>query len=93
MVPVLKIAVMSDGSISVDGHSSTIELVRESLKGLAEKKGSVLYYREGGEGDASPQAIKIIEAIVENRLPVRLSSKPDYSDVVGPDGKPIASST
>jgi hypothetical protein len=33
--------------------------------------------------------LKIVQAIADARLPVRFSSRPDYSDTIGPDGKPI----
>lgn len=88
-VPVLKIAVMSDGRITVDGSPATMDSVRDSLKRLAEQKGVVWYYREAGDAKAPPESTAIIQSIIENRLPIRLSSRPDYSDAIGPDGKPI----
>jgi hypothetical protein len=47
--PTLKISVMADGRITVDGSPATIDSVRVSLKRLAEKKGVVWYYREAGQ--------------------------------------------
>jgi len=83
---VLKLAVMSDGRITVDGEPQTIESVRESLKQLAEERGVVWYYREAAAAEPPPEAMQVMEAIIENRLPVRLSSRPDYSDEIGPEG-------
>jgi hypothetical protein len=88
--PVLKIAVMADGRIIVDGQPATIESLRESLKQLAQQKGVVWYYREAGQTPAPLPATEVIQAVIDNRLPIRLSSRPDYSDSVGIDGKPIA---
>jgi hypothetical protein len=85
--PVLKIALMSDGRITVDGAPSTLDSLQVSLKRLAEQKGVVWYYREAGQ--APPEASAIIKAVIENRLPIRLSSRPDYSDAIGRDGTPI----
>ena len=87
--PIIKIAVFADGHITADGTTNTIDSLRESLKKLAEQKGAVYYYREAGQGEPPPQAMQVMQAIVENRLPVRLSSRPDYSDAIGMDGKPI----
>ena len=89
--PVMKIAVMADGRITIDGVSVTMNEVRSSLKGLSEKKGVVWYYREAGQTDGPQHASDVIQAAVQNRLPIRLSSKPDYSDAIGPDGRPIPS--
>jgi hypothetical protein len=87
--PILKIAVMADGRITVDGKPGTIESLRGSLKGLAEQHGIVWYYREAGHSDPPAQATEVVQAVIENRLPIRMSSRPDYSDAIGMDGKPI----
>jgi hypothetical protein len=87
--PVLKIALMTDGRITVDGAPATLDSLQVSLKRLAEQKGVVWYYREAGQGEAPPEASAIIKAVIENRLPIRLSSRPDYSDAIGRDGTPI----
>ena len=51
--PILKIAVMANGRITVDGSPATIDSLRVSLKRLAEQKGIVWYYRESGEAKAA----------------------------------------
>lgn len=78
--PVLKIAAMSDGRLTVDGFPATVDSVRDALKRLAKKKGVVWNYREAGNAKAPPESISVIQSVIENRLPVRLSSRPDYSD-------------
>jgi hypothetical protein len=90
--PTLKIAVMADGRITVDGSPAAMDSVRVSLKRLAEQKGVVWYYREAGQAKAPPESVEVIQAAIENRLPIRLSSRPDFSDVIGPDGRPITGS-
>jgi hypothetical protein len=86
---ILKIAVMADGRITMDGSPSTIDSLRVSLKRLADQKGAVWYYREAGQGAAPPESAEIMKAVIENQLPIRLSSRPDYSDAIDPDGRPI----
>jgi hypothetical protein len=88
--PVLKIAVFADGRLTVDGAASTIQTLRESLRELSEKHGVVWYYREAGRQEPPPIATDVIQAVIDARLPIRLSSRPDYSDSIGLDGKPIA---
>jgi hypothetical protein len=87
--PTLKIAVMADGRIMVDGSPATIDSVCVSLKRLAEQNGVVWYYREAGQGKAPPESTEVIQSVIENRLPIRLSSSPDFSDAIGPDGRPV----
>ena len=89
--PVLKIAVMSDGRIAVDELPATMESLRDSLKRLAEQRGVVWYYREAANAEAPPESTAVMQCVIENRLPIRLSSRPDYSDAIGPTGKPIKS--
>jgi hypothetical protein len=62
--PILKIAVMTDGSITVDGSSATMESLRASLKQLAEQKGIVWYYREAGQSAAPQQSAQVIQAVI-----------------------------
>jgi hypothetical protein len=87
--PVLKVAVMADGSITVNGVPAPIASLRESLKKLSQEKGVVWYYRETGKTEPPPKAKEVIQAVIDARLPIRLSSRPDYSDIIGADGKPI----
>jgi hypothetical protein len=87
--PILKIAVFADGRITADGQPATIDALRSMFKKLAEEKGAVWYYRETGKSEPPPQAMEVIKAVTEARLPIRLSSRPDYSDAIGMDGKPL----
>ncbi len=87
--PILKIAVMADGRITVNGAPATMESLRESLKKLSQQKGVVWYYREAGKSEPPPEAKQVIQAVIDARLPIRLSSRPDYSDAIGVDGKPM----
>ncbi len=86
---ILKIAVMADGRITMDGSPTTINSLRVSLKRLADQKGAVWYYREAGQGAAPPESAEIMKQVIENHLPIKLSSRPDYSDAIGPDGRPV----
>ena len=87
--PVLKVAVFADGRLTVDGTATTIQSLEASLRTLSEKHGVVWYYREAGQQEPPPISIEVMKAVVEARLPIRLSSRPDYSDSIGFDGRPI----
>src|SRR5262245_38923027 len=87
--PVLKIAVFADGRLTVDDTVSTVPGLRESLQRLSEKHGVVGCYREAGQQEPPPIAMEVMRAVVDSGLPIRLSSRADYSDSIGSDGKPI----
>jgi hypothetical protein len=88
---VMKVAVYADGRIVADGHEIALPAFRRAFAQLSKAHGKVLYYREATESEPHPNATAVIQAIIEARLPVSLSSKPDYSNVVLPDGttKPL----
>jgi|SRR5665213_2239591 len=86
---ILKIAVMADGRITMDGSPTTIDSLRAAFKRLADQKGVVWYYREAGQSAAPSESSEIMKAVIENQLPIRLSSRPDYSDAIGPDGRAL----
>ena len=82
--PIMKVAVFADGRVTVNGAPSSIHALRESLRTLAEQHGAVWYYREAAQQEPPPIAIDVLQEIITARLTVRLSSKPDYSDSIGP---------
>ena len=87
--PIVKIAVFADGHITADGQLATVDSLKTAFKTLAEQKGAVWYYREAGKGEPPPQAMEVMKAVIDARLPIRLSSRPDYSDAIGMEGKPL----
>ena len=82
--PILKIAIFSDGRLTVEGQPSTIPQLREALQKLSEEYGAVWYYREAGLRDPPPIVTDVLKEVVALRLPIRLSTKPDYSDSLAP---------
>lgn len=86
---VLKIAVTADGRVSADGRAVTIDGLAPILRDLAKNKGEVWYYREAAKAEPHPNALKVLSAIVDRNLPVRLSSKPDYSDAIDDKGRSV----
>jgi hypothetical protein len=82
--PVLKIAVFSDGRLTVEGKPASLEQLKEMLRKLAEHQGVVWYYREASQHDPPPIVLEVLKEVVSFRLPIRLSTKPDYSDSAAP---------
>ena len=83
---VAKVGVFADGKIALDGHEVQIDELRARFAALSKEKGAVWYYRDTSSADPPPNAMLVVQAIIDARLPVSMSSKPDFSNVVLPDG-------
>ena len=79
---VLKVTVTSGGDITADGQPVTLDQLALKFAELKESGGAVWYHRENPAGEPHPNAMKVIALLIENKLPVRLSAKPDFSDAV-----------
>ena len=85
--PHVKIWVSKDGTVHLDGTPTELPVLESTLAALAKQKGVVLYGRDGASEEPHPNGMKVIQMVVANRLPIRMSTNPDFSDAVGPDGK------
>jgi hypothetical protein len=81
---IMKIWVTADGHIQLDGKLVELPAVEDALAALTKRQGVVFYGRDRARETPHPNGAKVIELIVARGLPVRLSSKPDFSDAVGP---------
>jgi hypothetical protein len=86
---VLKIAVTSSGQIIANGSPTTLEALAPLLSDLAKNLGEVWYYRDVPKEEPHPNALKVLSAIIDHNLSVRLSSKPDYSDTIDDKGRSV----
>jgi hypothetical protein len=84
--PVGKIAVTASGAVSFDGATVTLDGLKAKLADLKKRNGVVWYYRQAASSEPPAQAIDVIKLVIDNQLPISMSSRPDYSDVVLPDG-------
>jgi len=84
---IVKISLLSSGRIVLNGQPATLEEVAKALKTSKAQNGQVWYYREHAEVEGPPQSAQIIQLIIDNNLPVSLSTKPDYSDSVDGQGQ------
>jgi hypothetical protein len=41
-----------------------------------------LYYRESSTAEPSQQAMEVLKLVIENDLPISMSSKPDFADYI-----------
>ncbi len=85
--PILKVSVFSSGKTLLDGKLTDLKQLSEAFKAAKSRNGQVWYYRENSSSEAPAQAKAVIKLIVENRLPISFSSKPDFSDYMDREGK------
>jgi hypothetical protein len=87
--PVMKISLDEDDTVYVDGSPSSIPALRESLKGLKESHGVVCLFRRPPVEKPSPGLREVFDLVMQARISMRFSRRPDFSDAIGPDGRLI----
>jgi hypothetical protein len=84
---VVKISVLSNGDIFEDGQKVTIDQLATSLQKAKAASGKVWYYREAAGQEPPAVAMQVMKIVVDNGLPISLSTKPDFSDYVDEKGQ------
>ena len=85
---VLKVSVLQSGKIMVEGSEISLADLDKRLAELKNQNGVLWYYRENGQGEPPPAAMEVIHLVVQHRLPISMSSKPDFSDTIDDEGNP-----
>jgi hypothetical protein len=84
----VKVFITKSGQVALDGKSATIDEVATAFNSLAKKRGLVLYARESPEEyEPHPNAMKVIELVTRNSLPIRLCMNKDCSDQFDANGR------
>ena len=83
---IVKVHALANGSVVLDGRRTTVDELRKALVD-AHGHVAVWYYREHADQEPTDGQMKIVKVIIETKTPVSLSTKPDFSDVVGQDGQ------
>lgn len=83
---VLKVSVFQSGDLMADGVETSLTDLDDRLGQIKGLNGVVWYYREGGLSEPPPEAMDVMKLVVKHRLPISLSSKADFSDMIGQDG-------
>jgi hypothetical protein len=84
--PVAKVSVLASGVVLLDGTPTTLPALEERLKTVKAANGVVWYHRENPAAEPPPQGTAVVQLIIKYRLPVSMSTKPDFSDVVDANG-------
>jgi len=83
---ILKLSVLASGAVLLDGEEVSLDQLRERIEAQNAARPVIWYYREASEGEPPPEAMQVMKLVVDNRLPISLCSKPDFSDYVDRKG-------
>lgn len=78
----LRISALADGKILIDGNLATPSELDERIKNIRELNGVIWYYREFVGWAPTPKARSVTKRIFEFGVPVFISGKPDFADIV-----------
>ena len=84
--PKAEVKVLANGNLFLDGMPATLDAIDGRFAELAKAKGGVWYYREALQAEPPPIASKVVKLAIKHRLPILISSKPDFSDSVDDKG-------
>jgi hypothetical protein len=84
---ILKIGVSSSGTVFLNGKVTTMKSLEAALKTAKAHNGQVWYYRDASRSDPPQHAMEVLKLVIDNKLPVSLSTKPDFSDYVDEHGQ------
>jgi len=87
--PRATIWVGSDGTIELNGQVADLTAVDKALSALVTRKGAVMYGRDAATGEPPQNAMKVIQLVIKHHLPIRMSTKRDFSDVVDANGQVV----
>ena len=87
---ILKISVLANGGLLLDGTPITFDALSDALAQAAKEGAAVWYYRESAEAQPPAAAMDVLKLITDHRLPVTLSSRPDFSAAATPGASPLA---
>jgi len=83
----IRIGVLSSGGLLLNGEPAEFSAIEAALVGANGQTDSVLYYREGAQGEPPLKVKDILDLVVARKLRISLSSKPDYSDYMDQFGQ------
>jgi hypothetical protein len=82
---VVQVQALRSGEIVMDGAPATLAMLNAKLAKIKAASGNVHYYREQPDQEPTPEQWIVFMAIVDARVPIKLSTKPDFSDSVTPN--------
>ncbi len=88
----VKFIVFVNGEITANGQPITLKQVESRLQKVKSAGGTVWYHRENPDDQGHPNALKFVQLVAKNQLPMKHSEKADFSDLVEDKESPPPSS-
>jgi len=82
----LQITIQESGSVLLGGIAVRPSELVAALDEAKEKNGTVWYYRENPSAEPPLSATQVMQMIIDRKLPITMSTKPDFSDYVDENG-------
>ena len=86
---ILKVSVLESNTVLLNGAEVSPNELSAAFAKAAKDSGTVWYYRENAEGEPPPASRQVIQMVIDHKLPISMSTKPDFSDYVDENGKPM----
>ena len=83
----IMITTIASGALLLNGQPADLASIEAEFKRLQTEKGVVWYYRDNPMSEPSPAAMAVVQLVIQYRLPISFSSKPDFSDYVDENGR------
>jgi hypothetical protein len=84
--PIARVSALASGQLLLNGQPVNLQALDTALKHLKEEHGVVWYYRQDPNHEPPPQAMDAFGLVVKYQLPISMSTKADFSDVVDANG-------
>ena len=85
--PLAKISALASGALLLNGQAADLASIEAEFKRLQAESGVVWYYRDNPRSEPSPAAMAVVQLVIQYRLPISFSSKPDFSDYIDENGR------
>ena len=82
----LQITILESGGVLLGGIAVKPNELIVALDKAQESNGKVWYYRENPAAEPPPSASQVIQMIIDRKLAITMSTKPDFSDYVDENG-------
>lgn len=84
---IARISVLSNGSLYLNGKPTDLRSIESELQRLKQVKGTVWYHRDNPQAEPPKEGMAVVDMIIQHRLPVSMSTRPDFSDYVDSQGR------
>jgi hypothetical protein len=83
---ILKLSVLASGVVLLDGEPIELDALDRKLGAADKQSTAIWYYRQAAAIEPPPEAKAVIQLVIQHKLPISMSSLPDFSDYVDAKG-------